>query len=63
MTQQQWGKHIGHFKEHITWPANKQQVIEACAGEDVEKGVMDELQNLPDKTYENETELKSLLIN
>lgn len=62
MTQQQWDKHAAHFNEHITWPATKQQIIEACQGQDVDEEVMNELKNLPEKEYENEAELKDLLI-
>ena len=62
MTQHQWDKHNEHMGTHITWPASKQQIIEACAGEDVEKEVMDELQTLADRTYGSEGELKGLLV-
>ena len=62
MTQQQWDKHSEHMGSHITWPATKQQIIEACAGEDVEKEVMDELGNLEDRTYQGDGELKGLLV-
>ncbi len=63
MTQQQWDKHAGHMNEHITWPANKQQILEACNGEDVDKEVLEDVEmNLPDGTYENEEEVKGILV-
>ncbi|MDP2637669.1 MAG: DUF2795 domain-containing protein [Candidatus Levybacteria bacterium] len=62
MTQQQWDQHIDHLQNHVDWPANKTQVIAACSGEDVEASVMDELRSLPDKTYQNEGEIKKALV-
>ena len=63
MTQQQWNQHIDHLRDHISWPANKAQIMAACMGEDVEKSVMSELKNLPEKTYESEGEVKAALVN
>lgn len=62
MTQQQWNKHADHLESHISWPAKKAQILEACAGEDVESEVMNELKNLPDKSYQNESEIKQALV-
>ncbi|MDP2692501.1 MAG: DUF2795 domain-containing protein [bacterium] len=62
MTQQQWDQHIDHLQNHVDWPASKSQIIAACSGEDVEASVMDELNNLPSKTYQNETEVKKILV-
>lgn len=63
MTQQQWDKHAEHLRDHITWPASKQQILEACNGEDVEKEVLEDVEtNLPDGTYENEAEVKGILV-
>lgn len=63
MTQQQWDSHAGHMNEHVTWPATRKQILEACNGEDVEKEVLlDVAINLPDGTYENEAAVKEILV-
>ena len=64
MTIQQWDEHKKHIDEHITWPASKQEIVEACQGMDAEKEVLDELKTkLTDsgKKYSKE-ELKDLLV-
>lgn len=64
MSIQQWDQHAGHFDQHVGWPATKQQIYEACKGEDVEKSVLDEIQaKLSDggKKY-TEKEVKDLLV-
>lgn len=63
MTQQQWGQHIDHLRSHVSWPANKAQILEACNGVDVEENVMKELKDLPNKTYQSEGEIKKALVN
>ncbi len=63
MTQQQWDKHIDHLRGHVDWPANKEEIVAACNGEDVEASVMTELKNMPNKTYQNEGEIKKTLVN
>lgn len=63
MTQQQWDKHADHMSEHITWPASRKQILEACGAEDVEKDVLLDIAiNLPDGTYENLEEVKKILV-
>ena len=63
MTQVQWDKHIGHFNDHITWPASKEEIIKACSGEDVEPEILEELTNkLTAKPYNNSAELKQILV-
>ena len=61
---QQWTKHEGHMNDHITWPATKQEIIDACQGSDVDPEVLAEVKStLPDgdKKYTKE-EVKSLLV-
>ncbi|MBI4058013.1 DUF2795 domain-containing protein [Candidatus Microgenomates bacterium] len=63
MTIQQWEKHTEHLKEHIAWPATKEQILEACKGEDVEPEVLKDIEeNLPAGSYENESAVKELLV-
>ena len=63
MTQQQWDKHTDHMNDHISWPASKKQILEACNGEDVEKEViLDIAINLPEGTYQNLDEVKKILV-
>lgn len=64
MTMQQWDKHQQHMDEHITWPATKQEILEACQGTDVEAGILDEVRaKLSDsgKKY-TEAEAKNILV-
>lgn len=64
MTQQQWDAHRGHMDDHITWPATKQEIVDACKGEDVEPEVLNELKSaIPDgpKKY-TKAELHNLLV-
>ena len=63
MTQQQWDKHADHMSDHVSWPANKKQILEACNGEDVEKEViLDIAINLPEGTYQKLDEIKKILV-
>lgn len=62
MTQQQWSQHTDHLKSHVSWPSTKADILKACNGEDVSKGVMKDLENLPDKIYQNESELKQMVV-
>ena len=43
MTLQQWNAHSDHMNEHISWPATKQQIYDACKGEDVEPTILEEI--------------------
>lgn len=64
MNMQMWDKHQGHMDEHIKWPATKQEILEACAGSDVEPSVLKELKaKLMDggKKY-SEQELKNIMV-
>ena len=64
MTQQQWDTHRGHMDDHINWPATKQEIVDACKGQDVEPEVLQELKTmLPDgaKKY-TKAELHNLLV-
>lgn len=64
MNMQQWNMHETHMKEHIKWPATKEEIIAACKGEDVEADVLNELRTkLTDsgKKY-TESELKKLIV-
>jgi hypothetical protein len=62
MNIKQWQKHEEHMNDHISWPAGKQQVIDACNGEDVEPEVMAEIKAIPDREYESPEDLKSILL-
>jgi hypothetical protein len=65
MTQAQWDQHMEHFDEHITWPATKQEILEACAGTDVEPQVLSEIKSKlmdGDRRY-TEAEFQNLLVN
>ena len=60
----QWDKHQQHIDEHITWPATKQEIVDACQGMDVEPEVLASIKStLPDgdKKYTKE-EFKSLTV-
>lgn len=64
MTLQQWKDHQDHMDKHIMWPATKQQIYEACKGEDVEPSVLQEIKaKLADgeKKY-SEEEAKKILV-
>ncbi|KKS95868.1 MAG: hypothetical protein UV73_C0013G0013 [Candidatus Gottesmanbacteria bacterium GW2011_GWA2_43_14] len=64
MTVQQWNDHKQHMDEHITWPANKEEIVAACKGMDVEKEVLEEVKTkLSDgnRKYTKE-EIKSMLV-
>ncbi len=64
ITLKQWNDHQEHMDEHIAWPATKEQILEACAGTDVDKKVLADIrQTLPDgdKTYSKE-EFKQMLV-
>lgn len=43
MTLQQWNDHDDHMGQHINWPATKQQIYDACKGEDVDPSVLEEV--------------------
>lgn len=62
ITKQQWDKHEEHMNDHITWPASKAQIIEACEGEDVEAEVMKALEGIPDREYKSPSDLMSILV-
>ena len=47
---------------HITWPATKAQIVEACNGEDVEPEILAEVKSLPDRTYKSAEEVKKILV-
>lgn len=64
MTMKQWNDHKTHLDEHITWPATKQEIVEACQGSDVEPEVMEDLKTKlsdGDKKYTQE-EAKRMLV-
>jgi hypothetical protein len=62
MTTQQWQDHEDHMMEHISWPASKKQIVDACKGEDVEPDVLKEIKAIPDREYESAADLKGILI-
>lgn len=65
ITLKQWNDHQEHMDEHIAWPANKKQILAACAGTDVDKAVLAEIERtLPDddkQTYTKE-QFKNMLV-
>lgn len=64
MTQQQWDKHQEHLDNHIVWPATKEEIVAACAGEDVDAEVLDEIKTeMPggDRKYSKE-EFRELMV-
>lgn len=64
MTTQQWNEHRQHIDEHISWPANKKEILDACEGMDVKPEVLDELKmklTNSGKKY-TKAELKKLLV-
>lgn len=64
MNMQQWDKHQQHVDEHITWPATKQEIVDACQGSDVEAEVLAEIKTkLPegDKKYSKQ-EFKNIVV-
>ena len=55
---------LGHLKTHVNYPANKSQVLAACAGAH-EGRSSDEAwmkEALPERTYTNPTEVLSALL-
>lgn len=63
MDTQKWNKYK-HFEEHITWPATKQEIINACEGEHYDKDTLKEIKMaLPDgdKKYTKE-EFKKMMM-
>ncbi|KKT58399.1 MAG: hypothetical protein UX91_C0003G0057 [Candidatus Amesbacteria bacterium GW2011_GWB1_47_19] len=46
MTQKQWDTHRQHVDDHITWPATKQEIVDACQGMDVEPAVLKDLKTM-----------------
>jgi hypothetical protein len=62
ITMKQWGEHDDHMINHISWPASKKDIVEACNGEDVEPDVMKEIKAIPDREYESPEDLKSVLV-
>jgi len=64
MTQVQWDKHMTHYKDHIKWPASKEDIVKACSGEDVEPEVLQDIKNnLPEgKIFQNPDEVKNFVV-
>ena len=63
MTNDQWDEVAEHMNEHITWPATKQQIIEACNGDDTPQEVQADIKaNLADRTYNTADEVKMALV-
>lgn len=63
MNMQQWDKHTEHLNDHITWPADKKQILETCKGEDVEPEVLKDIEeNLPEGMYESAEDVKKVLV-
>ncbi len=55
---------LGHLKTHVNYPANKSQILAACAGmhegRSSDEAWMKEA--LPERTYGNPTEVLSALL-
>lgn len=62
MNLQKWQAHKEHMNNHISWPASKKQIIDACSGDDVEPEVLGELKTIPDREYTSPEDLKSILL-